>query len=122
MGRQAKYFLLICLVVGGYKAYNHWNDKSILAREQGPNDEVIMYALTTCTYCRAKAKEFDANHIRFTEYHLDLDKKLSDEVSEKLTNAGIPGGTVGTPIIEVNGIILPNNPPLVEIMLHFRDI
>jgi glutaredoxin len=118
MNSFAKVFLVVCLAVGGYKLFGHWIDQQVLAAEQGPNDEVIMYALTTCTFCKAKAKEFEANHIRYTEYHLDLDRKLSDEVSEKLTRAGIPGGAVGTPIIEVNGVLLPNNPSLVEIKRH----
>lgn len=122
MERLAKYLLLICVVVGGYKAYGYWNDQKISVRTQGSGDEVIMYALTTCAFCKAKAKEFKAHNIQYTEYHIDVEPGMQRELEEKLKHAGIPVGAIGTPIIEVNGVLLPNNPSLMEIKRHFKQM
>ena len=79
-----------------------------------------MYSLTTCGYCAAKRREFDRAGIRYTELFVDTDGDAAESLSRKLAAIGHGGGGVGTPIVEVNGVLLPNNPPMAEIRKHFR--
>lgn len=77
--------------------------------------EVIMYSLTTCGYCKQKVKELDAQGIAYTELFLDKDAGVKQELSHKLAAAGFSARGYGTPIFDVHGYMLPNNPPLSEI-------
>ncbi len=83
-------------------------------------DRIVMYSLTTCGYCLAKRREFDRTGIQYTELFLDTDAAAMEGLNRKLAQAGHPGGGVGTPVIEVNGVLLPGNPSLAEIARHFR--
>ena len=98
--------------------YAYWSDTIRTARKQGPNDEVIMYAMTTCGSCKVKEKEFEEYGIRYTEYNVDIDKEHDREMFAKLKEAGYTGA-VTTPTFDVNGEMLPNNPSLLEITKHF---
>jgi glutaredoxin len=75
-----------------------------------------MYSLTTCGYCKQKAKELKAAGIPYIEYYIDEDRKRSDELNEKLTRSGYPPGGYGTPIFDAYGYMLPNNPSVSKIL------
>ena len=77
---------------------------------------IVMYSLTTCVYCQALRRRFEANGIPFKEYYLDTDPPRQAEMFSKLQMAGFQGGGVGTPTLEVNGLMMPNNPPFDEIV------
>jgi glutaredoxin len=79
---------------------------------------VYMYSLTTCGYCNQKREELHAKGIPFVEYFIDKDKDRQRELFEKLLASGYQGGGIGTPTFEVNGTMLPNNPPLATIIKH----
>ncbi len=83
-------------------------------------DRIVMYSLTTCGYCAAKRQEFDAAGMTYSEYFVDQDQGAAQALNEKLLASGHRGGGVGTPIIEVNGVLLPNNPPMEAISRHFH--
>jgi glutaredoxin len=80
---------------------------------------IVMYSLTTCTYCAALRRTFEANNVPFTEYFVDTDRGRNEEMFRKLQASGFNGG-VGTPTLEVNGRMMPNNPPLADIIRQAR--
>ncbi len=81
-------------------------------------DPVILYSLTECPYCRQKQAALKAAGIPFVEYFVDQDARRMREMSNKLRRAGYTEGGYGMPIVDVNGTILPNNPPLEDILMY----
>jgi glutaredoxin len=77
---------------------------------------ITMYSLTTCVYCRELRRVFEANSIPFREVFIDTDQARMEELIARLKQAGITGGAIGTPTLDVNGRMMPNNPPLAEIL------
>ncbi|MBT0960186.1 DUF805 domain-containing protein [Denitromonas iodatirespirans] len=82
-------------------------------------DRIVMYSLTTCGYCDLKRAEFDALGVRYREVFIDTDTAAGDAMWAKLRASGWNGGGVGTPTLEVNGVMLPNNPSLERMSQHF---
>ena len=106
---------MILAVFGLYQWYSNSGDSQGKYLTEH-HDEIIMYSLTTCGYCKAKAEELRSNHISFTEYFLDKDPLRGDELNIKLIQAGLPKKVYGTPIFDAYGYMLPNNPPLSKIL------
>jgi len=99
-------------------AYGVWNagrGPEPLVGLIAPHDRVIMYSLTTCGYCREKARALRAAGIAFQEYYIDIDASRRQELNRKLMDAGLPPAQYGTPILDVHGALLPNNPDLATI-------
>jgi uncharacterized membrane protein YhaH (DUF805 family)/glutaredoxin len=88
------------------------------ARYDASRDRILMYSLSTCGYCTEKRRLFDRMGVRYTEYMIDEDQAAEDRLNSRMRQAGLPMDAVGTPIIEVNGTLLPNNPDLDEIATH----
>ena len=84
------------------------------------SNTVVMYSLTTCGYCAAKRREFDELGIRYTELFIDADQSARSQLDMRLEQANFARQTYGTPIVDVNGILLPNNPPIEDIARHLR--
>ena len=76
---------------------------------------IYTYSATTCVYCAELRRTFEANGIPFTENFVDTDPSRAQELAAKVAFAGIRGG-VGTPSLEVNGVFMPNNPPIEAIV------
>ena len=76
---------------------------------------ITMYSLTTCVYCKALRETFEANGVPFREHFVDEDQARMNEMVAKLQAIGHQGG-VGTPTLEVNGRMMPNNPSLEDIV------
>jgi glutaredoxin len=105
-----KKILFLILIAGIYQWYSSSNE---VAKEYGkPHNELIMYSLTTCGYCKQKARQLKGENIAFTEYFIDKDKKRMTELNKKLTAAGFKPKSYGTPIFDVHGVMLPNNPKM----------
>lgn len=83
-----------------------------------PQARVVMYSLTTCGYCTAMRRDLAARNIPFVEYFLDTEPGRLDELITKLVNAGLRPGAIGTPTLEVNGVMLPNNPSMSTVLKH----
>lgn len=81
---------------------------------------VTMYSLTTCGFCVQKRRELEAEGIPFREIFLDQDRDAADDMRRKLVAQNLPAGVVGTPTLDVNGVMLPNNPDMAEIRRHLR--
>lgn len=84
------------------------------------NNVVVMYSLTTCGYCAQKRRELNEMGIRYTELFLDEDADAQAQLEARLDEARLPRQSYGTPIFDVNGIVLPNNPPMAQIVRHLR--
>lgn len=111
-----KFLLLMLLGFAAFKLYNqHGAEKSI-----GRHDQVIMYALTTCGFCKEKARLLQEQGIAYVQYDIDVDSARRDELNAKLAQAGFPPRGYGTPIFDVHGVMLPNNPELAEIQKILR--
>jgi glutaredoxin len=109
-----KKLLLILLVVAVYQGWKQAGSGSENARV-AVHQAVIMYSLTTCGYCKARGRELEAAGIPFREYYIDKDRERRDELQAKLQQAGYPPRGYGTPIMDVHGWVLPNNPSLERI-------
>ncbi len=89
-------------------------------RDYDPNrDQITMYSLTTCGYCDKKRVLFDDLGIRYDEVFIDTDPSAQQLMWTKLRAAGWRDGGVGTPTLEVNGVMLPNNPSLEQMSQYF---
>ncbi len=102
--------------LAGLKATQHDDEAAFLARYDARRDRLVMYSLTTCGYCTEKRRQFERMGVYVTEYMIDEDSAAEDRLNDRLQRAGITGA-IGTPILEVNGQILPNNPSL-SILAH----
>jgi hypothetical protein len=110
-----KKLILLLVIFGAYKLWGHFHEKDPIQRLAVVHDEVIMYSLTTCGYCKLKARELDDAGISYQEYFIDKDGKRRDELTAKLQHAGFAPRNWGTPILDVKGVMLPNNPSLKKI-------
>lgn len=107
---------LLVLFLISYAAYQVFGRSSgDVAGVVAVHDEVIMYSLTTCGFCKQKARVLKQEGIVFTEYYIDKESRRRKELNSKLSQAGYPPKSYGTPIMDVHGVILPNNPSLAKI-------
>ena len=118
-------FKLLLFAVGIYAAL-HFNGGAFeknIAATLAPDNEVVMYSLTTCPYCREKRQWLQSAGIPFREYFIDSDPARMEELNGLLAAHNVPPGGVGTPILYVNGDLLVNNPDRgkVKRRLKFRS-
>jgi glutaredoxin len=93
---------------------------SIAATPYTGKPYVVMYSLTTCGHCVNMRAELQSRGIPFREHFLDQDGAKLQELAEKMQAAGFRGGGIGTPTLEVNGKILPNNPPIKDVLRAYE--
>jgi glutaredoxin len=106
------------VLLGAYQYWSQANDQSSVKRIPIAHDQVIMYSLTTCGYCKQKGRELDRAGIEYKEYFIDKDHKRRDELTNKLKLAGFEPRSWGTPIMDIKGVMLPNNPSMKKIMKY----
>ncbi|MFA7388148.1 MAG: glutaredoxin family protein [Thiohalobacteraceae bacterium] len=104
--------LIFILAMAAYGAWDQYHEAQPVAATAGAHNEIIMYSLTTCGYCKQKGRELKAAGIGFTEYFIDRDADRREELNRKLEQSGLPPQRYGTPIMDVRGTMLPNNPSL----------
>ena len=114
-----KKLLPVLVVIAVYQGWKQLSPEPE-AGKVATHSEVIMYSLTTCGFCKAKARELRSERIAFKEYYIDKDKERQGELNDKLQKAGYPPRSYGTPIMDVHGWMLPNNPSLDVIKDHMR--
>ncbi len=107
-----KKIIFIFLISYGAFQWYTTGSSDATGRYGAPHNELIMYSLTTCGYCKQKAKQLHKESIPFTEYFIDTDKKRMDELNSKLVAAGFKPKRYGTPIFDAHGVMLPNNPDM----------
>lgn len=107
-----KLILIAFIFYGGFNWYQHQATTSDGYRYGESHNQLIMYSLTTCGYCKQKVKQLKQENIAFTEYFIDVDSKRRDELYTKLRKSGYPPQSIGTPTFDVRGTMLPNNPDM----------
>jgi|GEM_PF-2039755 len=111
-----KKFLFISLITyGAFTWYQQSDNVSNAYSYDEPDNQLIMYSLTTCGYCKQKVTELNQENISFTEYFIDQDSKRREELFTKLAQSGYPSQSIGTPTFDVRGTMLPNNPDMTVI-------
>lgn len=113
--------LIFILAMAAYGAWDQYRKAQPVAAVATAHDEVIMYSLTTCGYCKQKRRELESVGIAFTEYFVDKDGTRNAELSRKMEQAGLPPRRYGMPILDVHGTMLPNNPSLETIRRHMDE-
>lgn len=92
---------------------------AFMARYDASRDRIEMFSLSTCGYCAEKRRLFERMGVRYTEYIIDTDPAAEARLEQRMRSAGLSASNaLGTPIIDVNGTFLPNNPDLEEIARH----
>lgn len=85
------------------------------------DNEIVMYSLTTCSNSSARRASFERQGVAFTEHFVDESQRRNREMWSKLSDAGYSSTRLRTPVVEVNGHILPNNPSMAEIRAHMHE-
>lgn len=107
--------LLILAIIG--VAYQLWsNDGRLYNPGNPPHDQVIMYSLSTCGNCIITARALEREGVEFTEHYIDNDQAAEDELHRKMNNAGLKTSFYYTPVLDVKGEILSNNPKIESIL------
>ena len=119
MGNLLK--IIVIIAVGWYA----WNQHSTasgpeIAGKLAPGNQVVMYSLTTCGYCKALRAQMTKAGIPFTEHFMDTDEARKAEFFKILESYNAPPGGIGTPSLVVNDALLLNNPSLAEIKKHLK--
>lgn len=121
---MGKIFKLLLFAAGVYLAVHLSGGRSVfepnIADKLAPGNEVIMYSLTTCGYCKATRARLDRAGIPYTEYFLDTDPAKMREFDRLLAARSVWPGGIGTPTLVVNGALLLNNPSLRDIKQHLK--
>lgn len=111
-----KKFIFILLIGYGAFSWYQQNDRVNNGYSYGePHNQLIMYSLTTCGYCKLKVKQLKQENIAFTEYFIDVDNNRKEELFAKLEKSGYSSRSIGTPTFDVHGTMLPNNPDMSDI-------
>ncbi len=91
-----------------------------IADKLAPGNQVVMYSLTTCIYCKQKRQQMTSAGIPFSEVFIDTDPSKMQEFNNLLAAHYVPPGSVGTPTLVVNGELLLNNPSMADIKKHLK--
>ncbi len=86
-----------------------------------PHDQLIMYSLTNCSACEMKRDELQRANIPYVEYAVDRQQAASDDLTRKLNQAGFPVSGIAFPSFDVKGTLIPNNPPLFQIIKNLEN-
>jgi glutaredoxin len=107
-----KYIIFAIILFAVYSWQKRSTPPSMVISKYSNHDEVIMYSLTTCGHCKVMAGQMQNANIAFTERFIDTDPSARTELDQKLAKAGFERRSYGTPILDVHGTIMPNNPGL----------
>ncbi len=111
-----KKFLLFAIIL--FAAYT-WQKRatapSSVVSKHTSHNQVIMYSLTTCGHCKVMASELQNANIAFTEKFIDTDANAKAELQQKPADAGLPPRSYSTPILDVHGTMMPDNPGLAAV-------
>jgi glutaredoxin len=111
-----KRLLLIAVVICiGYFGYQH-----ISQPKMGPNDRIVMYSLSHCRSCKSLSDELHNAGIQFDEYYIDQDKSKESELTRKLQEHKVRGGSIQMPVVDLGVVLLRNRPTLTEIQSYME--
>lgn len=104
--------LSIAVIAGSFYFFSKVDAQRPPAGIEHTQGSLVMYSLTTCGRCNLKRKELNEARIPFTEYFIDKDNAANKRLWDKINDAGMRMNSVGTPVFEINGELIMNNPPL----------
>ncbi|RIX45158.1 MAG: DUF805 domain-containing protein [Rhodocyclales bacterium GT-UBC] len=81
------------------------------------NNRVDIYVIAGCHDCAQMRSWLDAHGLHYTVYSVDSDQ----HAAERLHSIIPGGGSVQLPVLEINGKVLPGNPPVGEVHRHLRQ-
>jgi len=102
--------LMVVVLFAGIFQYWNSNGGQWTKPKNPEHDDVIMYSLSTCGNCVVTARALRKEGIDFTELYIDKDQQAEDELHNKMRNAGIDVSFYYTPVLDIKGTILANNP------------
>ena len=108
--------IFFVVMLGGLFQYWNSNGGQWTRADNSGHEEIIMYSLTTCGNCVKTARALRKEGVVFTELYIDKDRKFEDELHIKMENAGISTGFYYTPVLDIHGTILANNPAFSKIL------
>lgn len=104
-----KKIMIVAVLAGSFQYWNS-NGGQWIKPGNPEHDEIIMYSLSTCGNCVVTARALRKEGIDFIELYIDKDQEAEDELHNKMRNAGIDVSFYYTPVLDINGTILANNP------------
>lgn len=110
-----KFLIFAAILFAVYTWQKRSTAPSTVASKHTSHNEVIMYSLTTCGHCKLMAGELQNANIAFTEKFIDADANAMSELKQKLADAGLAPRSYGTPILDVHGTMMPDNPGLAAV-------
>ncbi|MBN1665173.1 MAG: glutaredoxin [Deltaproteobacteria bacterium] len=110
-----KLLIIVLIICAGYFAYQHFSKPKL-----GPNARIVMYSLSYCKFCKSLSDELHNAGIQFDEYYIDQDKSKESELTRKLQEHKVPGGSIKMPVVDLGVALLPNRPTLAEIQSYIK--
>jgi glutaredoxin len=104
-----KFLIFAAMLFAAYAWQKRATAPSTVSSKYTSHNEVIMYSLTTCGYCKLIAGELQNANIAFTEKFIDTDSDARTELYSKLAKAGVAPRTIGMPALDVHGTMMPDN-------------
>ncbi|MGM0613565.1 MAG: glutaredoxin family protein [Bacteroidota bacterium] len=68
----------------------------------GPDYEILIYGRPSCSNCQGFKDDCDAENLDYTFYDIDNNDDKNSEMWDKLNEAGMGGGNITLPIVDVN--------------------
>jgi len=95
------------------------DDTYVAAAHYSADNLVVMYSMERCEECDSMRRWLAMQNFRYIEQRVDADQDAAERLSEKLGAAGFKG-RLRLPIVEVNGVLLANNPSPRQMHRHLR--
>lgn len=70
-------------------------------QNSGPDYEILIYGRPSCGLCQAFKDDCDEEGLDYTFYDIDTNDAKKDEMWDKLNEAGMGGGNITLPIVDV---------------------
>lgn len=146
-GRRALLVLVSLFVVGGlsFRSIGQHPEKALrfieamnagqakaVAGDDGPeaagaqgtvryasNNRIDIYVMAGCGACDDMRTWLTANGLRYTAYAVDSDQHAAERLQSIV--AGDGQGRIMLPVLEINGKVLPGNPPIGDLHRYLRQ-
>ena len=95
---------LFVLMVGTSMMISSCEKKDDDQKQEDPPKKVwtiYIYGRPTCGFCNAFKQSLDDENIPYTFYNVDDEPDKNSEMWQKLNDAGMGGGSVGLPVVDV---------------------
>ncbi len=110
-----KFIVFAIILFAAYSWQKRVTAPSTVTSKYTSHDQIIMYSLTTCGFCKLMAGELQNANIAFSERFIDADDNAKTEMYAKLAKAGVSPRTIGMPTLDVHGTMMPDNPGLAAV-------